>query len=67
MTNDVPRLSAQAAWSLRALKTTNTASSARGNASLRNRREIEPVRNALVAERRPLHPPDERLDTFCNS
>ena len=66
MTNDGPRLAAQAARSLRALESAHTAGRTRRNAGLRQRRKVEPVRDAFVAERCPFHSPDERLDTFCN-
>ena len=66
MKNDVPLLAAQAARSLGPFKTSDTGSRARRDARLGNGRKVEPVRDAFVADRRPSHSPDERLDTFCN-
>ncbi len=38
----------------------------RRDASLRNRRKVEAISDAFVAERRPVHSADKRLDPFGN-
>lgn len=67
MADNGPWLSAQATGLPGPFKAIDAASRARRNAGLRNRRKVEPVRYAFVAERRSVHSPDERLDPFCNS
>jgi hypothetical protein len=61
----VSRFAAQAAWGFQQFEAASTAGSLRCGAGLRNGREIEPIRDAFVAEWRSVHAPDQRLDTFC--
>jgi hypothetical protein len=64
--NDVARLAAQSARCLQQFEAANAARSMRRRAGLRNGREIEPIRDAFVAERRPVHAPDKGLNPFCS-
>ncbi|MGB3320642.1 MAG: hypothetical protein WA978_09530 [Sphingopyxis granuli] len=66
MTNDVPRLTAQSARCLQKLEAAIAAGSLRRGAGLRDGREIEPVGDAFVAERRPVHALDKGLNPFCS-
>lgn len=66
VTSDVPRLAAQPARSPEPFKPSDTASRARRDAGLGNRRKVEPVGDAFVAERRPVQSSDKRLDAFCD-
>jgi len=67
MADNMPRLAAQSTRRLQSFEAANAPCSLRGRSGLRSGREIKPVRDAFVAERRSLHAPDERLDTFCGA
>lgn len=64
--NDVPRLAAESAWRFQSFEPGGPARSARHDAGLRQRGEVEAIGDTFIAERRAVQSSDERRNSICD-
>lgn len=64
--SDMPRLAAKAARPLQSHEPSLARHRTRDDARLRERRQVETIGDAFVAERRSVQPADQRLNALCN-